>query len=879
MKWKSANGEDFIPYKLRHVKCFASNEWMADSTKKYRTVYDKAELSYLRVEFSIFNKWFDEHNWDCKITLKLFENGAERKELCSLESEVSISKEQDRCTIYDGWGTPNQGTFFNQGSYTWEVFIEDVFIGSETVFVNDVGLTSDYFSPYLEPVSINFYEGSAEEDLQITPIFKVQFNRDSARYIWTQFKFNVLPNESFHYEFIFNYFDNANQLKGQVRRVEKMEAGKSSIEFNVDAGWGNENKLSWQDEEYRVDVLFMDVCIASALFNVGNEDILGSSTMFLGTIPTTVLTPLPEATFKEELKTESLETLLAKLEKLVGLEKVKKEVKETINYVEFSKMRQKEGFKDTEKINLHSVFLGNPGTGKTTVARMLGKIYHAMGVLSKGHVLEVDRSVLIGEYIGQTAPKVKKAIDDARGGVLFIDEAYALTPEAGDERDFGREAIEIILKEMSDGPGDIAIFCAGYPDKMKHFLDFNPGMKSRFNQYFQFDDYVPDDLMTITHNACTEQELIINIDSTVYLKEKITRMFRDRDRSFGNARLINNILGSAKMNLADRIMRTKKVEDITREDLQLLTIEDFKEVFLEEQKKEYGFKIDELLLSESISELNQLVGMVSVKEHINKMIKLIRFYNETGKDVLNKFSLHTVFTGNPGTGKTTVARILARIYNSLGLIEKGHCVEVDKSGLIGKFIGETADKTKQVIASADGGVLFIDEAYALNDGQNGYGREAIEVILKKMEDNRGKFAVFAAGYTNNMKQFLDMNPGLMSRFNQTLHFEDYNETDLLQIGKMQLKLEELNLDAEAEAHLCSYFKYLYEHRDAHFGNARMVRSAVESIISNQHIRLADIKTNERSQDMIETVTLADLHHLKNEMVPSSSGRRMIGFNN
>lgn len=868
------NDDDFIPYKFKHVKTYSSAEWMANSTKKYRSVFDRQELTYLRAEFTFYNKWFDEKDWKAKICLKLISVNENNKELCSLDQELEIKMDQNEVTIHEGWGNATAGVFFKKGTYTWNAYIDDKLVGSGSALVNDVGVVSESINPYLSIEKFMFFEDGKERTSGKDKIYYSEFQRDTTRYVWTEFHAKIETQLDFNYEFFVNYFDNANQLKGQTFTSGKIEADNLGKTFIFEVGWGNENKLSWVDDCYRVDVIFNDVCIASGIYNVGYQNIEGSPTITKG-ISTSTVTEINSTESEEAQKAKNLEELLAELDGLVGLDRVKKEVRETINYVEFAKMRREKGFNDSGKMNLHSVFLGNPGTGKTTVARMLGKIYNAMGVLSKGHVVEVDRAALIGEYIGQTAPKVKKAIEEARGGVLFIDEAYALTPPDND-KDFGREAIEILMKEMSDGAGDIAIFCAGYTAEMNNFINFNPGLKSRFNQFFHFEDYVPEELMKISNYACEKHEVTLTPEAQTVLVDKLTRLFRDRNKSFGNARLVNSLISEAKMNLADRIMKTKKAEDVSREDLEIITEEDMQMVFLSDMKKSYHFTIDEALLSRSLDELNLLVGMNGVKEHINKMVKLIRFYNETGKDVLSKISLHTVFTGNPGTGKTTVARILAKIYNALGLLESGQCVEVDKSGLIAEYTGQTAQKTLQAIESAMGGVLFIDEAYALNDGTGQFGNEAIEVILKQMEDKRGKFAVFAAGYTNNMNQFLAMNPGLKSRFNEILHFEDYGPSDLIVIAENSLAVEDLKMDVETRLHVLNYLTQLYEMRDQHFGNARVVREMVEDIVTNQHLRLAELSSDQRTTAELTQVKLIDVQNLKVEP-KNEGGRSKIGF--
>ena len=269
---------------------------------------------------------------------------------------------------------------------------------------------------------------------------------------------------------------------------------------------------------------------------------------------------------------QSLEELLAELDALCGLDKVKADVKSLINLVKVRKLRQ-EADLPVPPMSLHLVFMGNPGTGKTTVARLLAKIYHAIDVLSKGQLVEVDRSGLVAGFVGQTALKTGEVIQKALGGVLFIDEAYALT-NVDAPNDFGKEAVETLLKGMEDHRADLIVIVAGYTELMGEFIHSNPGLESRFNKYFYFEDYDGAQLLSIFRSLCGKNGYTLGEETEKYAEGLFSRLYEERDENFGNARDVRNIFEQAVSRQADRVAA---METPTKEDLMALTVADIQE--------------------------------------------------------------------------------------------------------------------------------------------------------------------------------------------------------------------------------------------------------------------------------------------------------------
>ncbi|HMQ50128.1 MAG TPA: AAA family ATPase [Saprospiraceae bacterium] len=866
---------EFNKFKFKELKVYASTEWLADNKKKYRQVFDRYETAYVYAELSFHNKYFDIEDWEVDVELKCYSIRKGQKLLCSLPFKRKVSKYDNVMYIREGWGNKNEGAFWKKGTYFWEAWIEGEKVATKYFYIEDAGKEANAdISPYLEVQSLKLYEGPYDDVIEDERIYYKTFSSEETRYIYVEITLrNVNNTKSWHCELFTKFYNDARELKGQVVRLQRIEKKDDTI--RITAGWGSNVKGSWRKDRYTAEIVFMDHLLAVVPFSVSDDYEEGHSGVLMpDRISGLVLSP-------DESLNQTFEDIMAGLDALIGLDAIKKQVRDHAKYIQFLQLRREKGFEEKEEINVHSVFIGNPGTGKTTVAKKMGLLYRKMGLLSKGHVLEVDRVDLVGEYIGQTAPKVKEVIEKARGGVLFIDEAYALARSQDDTKDFGREVIEILVKEMSNGSGDLAVIVAGYPKEMNHFLNSNPGLKSRFKLYFEFSDYLPQELSRIAEFACEEKGVRLIPEAKTRIDEMIVHAYRKRDRTFGNARFVFDLIEKSKVNMGLRIMSSYMAKELSKEALETIQLTDVSKIQLESKPELPNIPVDEGLLQESLAELNSLIGMEKVKEQINELVRLVRYYRETGRDVLNMFSFHTVFIGNPGTGKTTVARILAKIYKALGVLERGHTVETDRQGLVAGYLGQTAIKTTERIDEAMGGVLFIDEAYALtmrfSNGGADFGDESIQTLLKRMEDHRGQFFVFVAGYPDNMEQFLKANPGLNSRFDKVLKFEDYNPQELFQIAIMMLAERGLSPDEAAEAHLKQYLEFIYEYRDKYFGNARAVRGMVMDAIKYHNLRLAALPPAQRLQTPNHVLTMEDVQSFRLDKSDFVFNKKSIGF--
>ncbi|MCE1187782.1 MAG: AAA family ATPase [Ignavibacteria bacterium] len=664
-----------------------------------------------------------------------------------------------------------------------------------------------------------------------------------------------------------------------IWKVNGNEVGRNDFSVQSDSNWkqvimvqswGTEQPGFWKRGQGCVEIYFNNQKICERWFLIGQSSIPNTEEIDIDQLESELSKRQPAATLPQKsvetvpTAASSIDELFKELNAFTGLSSVKQSMREFVDYLQFIKERQKLGLKTQDTMSFNCVFQGNPGTGKTSVARVLGGIFKSMGILEKGHLVEVDRSSLVGQYIGETAQKTDKVIEEAMGGLLFIDEAYTLVKKGGSGQDFGQEAIDTLLKRMEDKAGQFAIIVAGYPNEMEDFLSSNPGMKSRFNHFFTFEDYNPDELISIFKGIAAKEDFSIETPATDLLLKEFTSIYRKRDKTFGNARFVRNLFNDAKMKLSKRYLKLpESMRD--KQALTTFTAEDFSELFVQSRGDSYKVGVDRESLNRALEELNSLTGLHSVKKDIDQMVKLVNYYIDMGENIENKFTDHILFLGNPGTGKTTVARLVSQIFAALGIIPKGHLVEADRQLLVAPFVGKTAEKTTELVNTSMGGTLFIDEAYTLvkQGDSSDFGKEAIDTLLKRMEDDRGKFIVIAAGYTEEMQKFIESNPGLQSRFTKTFMFEDYAPDEMIAITKVVLRKKKMQLDTEAEDALRKYYMELYRNRDKNFGNARLVRNVCESAVRNHMLRMVDIPKDERTDDHTKFLRLPDLQEIVN----------------
>jgi SpoVK/Ycf46/Vps4 family AAA+-type ATPase len=558
----------------------------------------------------------------------------------------------------------------------------------------------------------------------------------------------------------------------------------------------------------------------------------------------------------------TIEEAIGELTAMIGLAAVKEQVRSVTASVEAARRRAIAGHSASKPMQ-HFVFLGPPGTGKTAVARVIGKIFYAFGLLDSPEVVEAQRANLVGEYLGATAIKTNELIDSALGRVLFIDEAYSLVNDSDGQGDrFGSEAVQALVKRAEDDRERLIIILAGYERQMESFLASNPGINSRFGIRIKFPGYSPAELEQLAEKAVQDNRELLDPGARPVLRDIFGEIGRRRlADELGNGRFVRTLLARAGQQRDVRVMAG--AAEPTPAELVTIRGEDVERAYAELTTRYRGYT-DTPTVEGALAELDALVGLELLKRQVHEIVAQLQVARLRERQGLASQppARHFVFAGPPGTGKTTVARILGRVFAALGLLVRPEVIEAHRADLVGEHLGATAIKTSKLIDSALGGVLFIDEAYALHNeaysGGDAFGSEAVATLLKRAEDDRDRLVVVLAGYTEDMDRLLRSNPGLASRFSTRIAFPSYSAPELSAIARSIAAQLGDRFDAGALPVLDSIFARVVEQgRIDALGNGRFARSLFERACATRDVRVS-LRGDEATAADLTTVLADDL---------------------
>lgn len=497
------------------------------------------------------------------------------------------------------------------------------------------------------------------------------------------------------------------------------------------------------------------------------------------------------------------------LNNLIGLESVKAHIKREIDNYRYNAELQRRGLR-SNRPTLHTVFRGAPGTGKTEVATCYGKILKHEGLLSSGRVITVS---------GGQARNIDALFDQAAGSILFIDEAYAIIPT---------QIADLIARMESDRDRTVVIL-AGYEEHIDRLIDSNPGFRSRIGSIIDFPDYSVDELTEIFQLMASNLDLILPPETITRVRDILARAGAREDQ--GNARYVRNIFERALKCRTQRFKSTD-IHQASDQELQTLLPAD-----IQLDTTDNGDK-DEAVTTSARERLANLIGLDSVKQLVADQINFMRIQKEKrDRGLRSEFHpMHMVFTGNPGTGKTEVARLIAKILKDEGILSVGELYECGRQDLVAPYVGHTAPKVHSLFRKAKGSVIFIDEAYSLaNSPGDSFGNEAITTLIDDMEKFREEVVVILAGYSEEMRQLMDTNPGFRSRVKFHVDFPDYTPDELLQILHHFAKRSGLILANGVDERVYDILQHCTKTRES--GNARFVRTLFENAQLHQSSRL------------------------------------------
>ena len=594
----------------------------------------------------------------------------------------------------------------------------------------------------------------------------------------------------------------------------------------------------YEPGDYTVEIWAFGDKIIDAPLHIGEEQ-TGEYNLY------TIQTRPPVGHIKEASDSKPGERdAMDALQEMVGLRSLKQSIADHINYVKLLTARKKAGLKATIP-PLHMIFTGNPGTGKTTVADFMGEIFHKMGLLEKGHVVCTNRSKLVGKWIGDTEQKTEAAIEAAKGGVLFIDEAYSLytNDKDGDRRDYGNRVIETLLPKLSDSNFGTIVILAGYPAEMEQLMESNPGLKSRFPFTFHFEDYSPKELLDIAELTIHREGYTITDEAREALFQLIKAESKKRDRHFGNARFVNRIIQSEILPAMATRLNKSGVYDSPDDKRQALTTIERDDIpkHVDEKSLVVTEPFDEEAIDEALARLDRMIGLTQVKAAIHNFVTVARLLHRNGKNFFGEIPLKWSFAGNTGTGKSTVAQIMTDLLKAMNILDNGNFTEIKGEQLYNVPDYKVDEVLKEAMKRSQQGLLFIDgDSPKFKNAANTFDSEQLRIKLAEYTSTLpGAHALIIAENRAPRQELVEqLIDNGAPEVDHTLIFEDYTQDELFEILKQMLSDKGFAIGPEAEAVMRRYIRHLAADRRSCYANARTMKIISRTIMQNTYLRIS-----------------------------------------
>ena len=597
---------------------------------------------------------------------------------------------------------------------------------------------------------------------------------------------------------------------------------------NTFAKFGEFNDNKWKPGNYKIELKWFDETMLSAIVNIGDRDNSSEYDPHIIRRKSSIV------------QTGVTTSALERLDNMAGLEDIKKQVHSFVNYTKLQQKRKAAGL-PVKQPALHARFLGNPGTGKTTVAKILGQVYKELGLLSSGHVVVEERKNFMGRYYDSEVAAVENAISRAQGGILLIDEAYNLYVE-NDDKDPGKRVLEYLLTALSDeNKRDWMLILAGYPKEMERMLNSNPGIKSRVSDTYTFKDYDVDTLMEIAEIYCRDNSYKLSSAARETLRSVITFEHDRKDKHFGNGRFVNKLMDKTiSTNMATRV---GSIENPTVEQLMTIEAEDIVGDSEEASRIATG-SFDEEAIDEALKKLDSLVGLRKVKSAIHNFVHIARYLNSQGEKFTGKGLLKWNFTGNTGTGKSTVAQILADILKAMNLIQNNEVTEIKGEEIFNVSEYACNETLKEAVKKHQKGMLHIDgDAPEFRSHEYRMTNEQVRLKLTnliKEDKSSGAIIISECSSPKQSIAYSLANNGVYD-YDHIFIFDDYTEEELYDILLQCLDKYRLTMSAEAEASLRNYIHNLCCNRELSFANARTMKTLSRAIYELVLLRISKEK--------------------------------------